>query len=372
MLTSTLRSRGFTLASICFWLLLTGGLNGAINTTQAQARAYVASPCNNTVAIIDTGTNAVVTTIPVGSEPFVLAVTPDGTRVYVANRTGQNVSVIDTATNTVVSTIPLGRGGATGIVITPDGTRVYVTAFNTVFVIDTSTNTVIATIPDRFGFTYAAITPDGKQIYVTHAFILETHTITVFDTATNTLAATILVPIRDQNPTGIAIAPDGARAYVATRFGGMPVIDTATNFLLASLSVSGFFQIVITPDGARAYASSVFDRTVSVIDIATDTVVGTIPGSGGNLSYLAVTADGARVYVSSGTAPGGRVSVIDTATNTIIDEIPEIECSLGIAIAPPKFPESKDDCKDAGFQRFGPPAFRNQGQCLRYVKDHAN
>ena len=60
------------------------------------------------------------------------------------------VSVINTATNTVVATIPIGAGTQpTGVVVTPDGTRVYVTNAldNTVSVINTATNTVITTLP---------------------------------------------------------------------------------------------------------------------------------------------------------------------------------------------------------------------------------
>ena len=54
----------------------------------------------------------VVTTIPVGSGvgsgAFGVAVTPDGSRVYVANLFDNTVSVIDTAANAVVTTIPVG------------------------------------------------------------------------------------------------------------------------------------------------------------------------------------------------------------------------------------------------------------------------
>jgi YVTN family beta-propeller protein len=196
MFTSAFRLRRFSLTAICLSLLFIAGLNGAINTTQAQARAYVANACNNTVAVVDTGTNTVITTIPVGAEPFIPAVTPDGTRVYVTSRTGQSVSVIDTATNTVIKTIPFVGFAPTGVAITPDGTRAYVTTTTTIFVIDTSTNTVIASIPDRFAFTYAAITPDGTRLYVTHGFTLQTHTVTVFDTASNALITTIfLLPL---------------------------------------------------------------------------------------------------------------------------------------------------------------------------------
>jgi hypothetical protein len=48
-------------------------------------------------------------------------------------------------------------------------------------------------------------------------------------------------------------------------------------------------------------------------------------------------------------------------------------CSHGIAITPaPIAPKSKDDCKDGGYKKFGPPAgpFENQGQCIKYVNEH--
>ena len=30
-------------------------------------------------------------------------------------------------------------------------------------------------------------------------------------------------------------------------------------------------------------------------------------------------------------------------------------------------PESKDDCKDGGWQQYTNPSFRNQGQCIQFV-----
>jgi YVTN family beta-propeller protein len=76
----------------------------------------------------------------------------------VTNFLDATVSVIDTATNTVIATIPIGGipiGGnrAYGVAITPDGTRAYVvTNDNTASVIDTATNTVVATPSRRLGF----------------------------------------------------------------------------------------------------------------------------------------------------------------------------------------------------------------------------
>lgn len=54
--------------------------------------------------MVDTATNDVVATIPVGGTPEGAAVTPDGSQVWVTNHDTDNISVISTATDTVVDT----------------------------------------------------------------------------------------------------------------------------------------------------------------------------------------------------------------------------------------------------------------------------
>ena len=81
-------------------------------STLAQ-HAYITNEGSSTVSVIDTATNTVIATIPVGSHPQGVAVTPDGSRVYVANQGAVEgvgtVSVISTATNTVTGIpIPVG------------------------------------------------------------------------------------------------------------------------------------------------------------------------------------------------------------------------------------------------------------------------
>jgi YVTN family beta-propeller protein len=123
---------------------------------QALAQnAYITNSGDGTVSVIDTATNTVTATIPVGSDPLGVVVTPDGSKVYVANTLSGTVSVIDTTTNPYenpVSTISLsGIGGTpTGVAVSPDGSKVYVanSGNNTVSVIDTASNTVISTITD--------------------------------------------------------------------------------------------------------------------------------------------------------------------------------------------------------------------------------
>jgi YVTN family beta-propeller protein len=66
---------------------------------EAAPFAYVTNTQSATISVISTVSN-----------PFGVAITPDGKFVYVTNSTSNNVSVISTASNTVVATIPVGDG----------------------------------------------------------------------------------------------------------------------------------------------------------------------------------------------------------------------------------------------------------------------
>ena len=117
--------------------------------TPDGSRVYVANLRSNNVSAIDTATNTVIATIPVGIYPYGLAASPDGSKVYVADFGSNSVSVIPTASNTVIgSPIPVGTNPA-GVAVSPDGSKVYVadSGSNSVSVITTATNTVTATIP---------------------------------------------------------------------------------------------------------------------------------------------------------------------------------------------------------------------------------
>ena len=74
----------------------------------ADPFAYVTNFKSNIVSVISIATNMVVATIPVGSNPHDVAITPEGQLAYVTNSGAGTVSVISTASNTVVATIPAG------------------------------------------------------------------------------------------------------------------------------------------------------------------------------------------------------------------------------------------------------------------------
>jgi YVTN family beta-propeller protein len=262
-----------------------------------------------TVMVINTATNKVTVTVPVGSDPYGVAVTPDRTKVYVANQGSDTVSVIDAATNTVISTVDVGNYPK-GVAVNPGGTKVYVTNYysDTVSVIDTSTNTVTATVSVGDGPNAVAVSPDGKNVYVVN---FDSNTVSVIDTSTNTVIDTVIV---GPHPQGIAVSPDGKNVYVAeTSNNTVSVINTSTNTITAIVSVGSMpIGVVVSPDGEYAYVANSDRSTVSVIDTSTNAVkatvsVGIFPGG------VAITPDGKKVYVTN----FEDVSVIDTSTNTV-------------------------------------------------------
>src|SRR6202023_2922587 len=93
-------------------------------------KAYVGLFKDNTVAVLDTGTNHVTKTIPVPAGPHGLVITPDGRSVYVSSDGASTVSVIDTATDAVTKRIDVGKAPH-GLALTPDATTVLVAGFGT-------------------------------------------------------------------------------------------------------------------------------------------------------------------------------------------------------------------------------------------------
>ncbi|MFO1414222.1 MAG: YncE family protein [Burkholderiales bacterium] len=80
----------------------------------------------------------------------------------------------------------------------------------------------------------------------------------------------------------------------------------------------------------------VANGSVSVVDVASETVVATIPVPMGAHNGVAVNAAGTRAYVTNVESgnPSGSVSVIDTATNTVVATIAVGLTPYGVAVSP--------------------------------------
>jgi PGF-pre-PGF domain-containing protein len=293
-----------------------------IKVVKTNPYAYVTNYNSNTVSVIDTTTNKVTATMPVGIRPWGVAVNPDGTRVYVTNWNSNTVSVIDTVTNTVTATVNVGSNPM-GIAVAHDGKKIYVTnaMSNNVSVIDSANNTVIATVDEPYHPVGIAVTPDGKKVYVANLY----GGVSVFDTATNTIKETKIV---GAYLLGIAVSPDGSKVYLTHSdihdyynidSQAVFAINTITNNVTAILGVNGpTTGVIFNQAGTKAYVASWGSGKIYVIDTATNNVTAAV-NVGIHPEGIAISPDGSTVYVAN--EESNNISVIDTNTNAITASI---------------------------------------------------
>jgi YVTN family beta-propeller protein len=315
-----------------------GGIN-CVNVGSNQASYQLVTADNGRMIVSVTATNS-------GGNATVSSTATNVTSpvyAYVANYGGNSVSVIATATNVVGSTITVGAHPQ-GIAVSPDGAYVYVAnnTAGTVSVIRTSDNTVVATVTVGANPYGIAVTPDGSHVYVVNNN--SSGTVSVIATATNAVVGSPIAV--GSSPVAVAVSPDGAHVYVtnsgSTATGGnsVSVITTGTTPTVTatvSVVVGGNNPsprgVAVTPDGAYVYVTNYFAGTVSVIATATSTVTATVP-VGSNPQWIAVAPDGLHAYVAN--SGGSNVSVITTGTTPTVTATvsPEGGTLLGVAVTP--------------------------------------
>lgn len=286
----------------------------------AGPSAYIANIGEGTVSVVDVATRTEIKKIGVGINPTSVAVTPDGRTAYVTNRDipdhAGSVSIVDTATNTVTATLNLG-GAPYGVAVTPDGSHVYVAKHHArqIAVISTATNTVVREISVPIKPYQLAIAPDGSTVYATCQDVC--NTLVSITTATDAVASTYM-PGGAQ--FGLDLTPDSRKLYVSSR-SEITVLDAKTGVIQKSIAADAFDGgVVVSPSGDKVYVGT-SSGNVTVISTSTDTVVQSIPaGSVGGLRGIAITSDGAAVFVPD--YHNNRVAVIDTASNTLSATVP--------------------------------------------------
>ncbi len=302
-----------------------------IAANQAGTRLYTAN-FDSTVSTFDVASGAPIGTIQFpsnldgGDTDYSLgdiAINPMGTRLYVLNTIyettlpvytllGQTLEVIDTESNAVIASVPLGfESQPSDVVVHPAGDRVYVTTSDIkihdtgqvqfldsgkVYVIDAGSNTILKSIAFSGQAPGPLVAhPDGSHVYVgvprysffsdaTQAFVSVPARVSVISTSQNTVIKTI--DLEGGSPRRLAINPTGTRLYVA------------------HWRDDSFLEVI---DTAR-------DQVITRIDIPVDFPV---------IGDIQVTADGAYLFMTVDLSTGGPdlIYIFDTMTNTIFSTI---------------------------------------------------
>lgn len=152
-------------------------------------------------------------------------------------------------------------------------------------------------------------TPDGTRALVTE---YDEGALAIIDRVSG--KALHHVPTKGEQPTGVAVTPDGGLAIVTNSLSGSVAFINLNSLQTEILTMRGMpWDVVISPDGTRAYVSVSQLDQVAVIDVAARKIIGAIP-TGRRPRALAITPDGATIVAANMTE--GSVSYLDTRTLT--------------------------------------------------------
>ncbi|RZL99738.1 MAG: DUF1929 domain-containing protein, partial [Variovorax sp.] len=318
----------------------------------ASARLWVVNPDNDSVAVIDTATNARVAEIAVGASPRSVAVAPDG-RIWVVNKASATLSILDPATLAVARTVTLPRASQPhGLVFAPGGGIAFVVleALGQLQRLDAASGAVQATAAVGANPRHLSISADGATVLVsrfitpplagegTATVVTTTGGAEVLAVNASTLAISKTIVLRHSDKTdteiqgaGIpnylaaaVISPDGRSAWVPSkqdnvkrgtlRSGqGLDFQNTvraiSSRIDLATLAEDHARRVdhdnsslgaaaVFHPSGAYLFVALETSRQVAVVDAAGGRElfkadVGRAPQA------LSVSADGRTLYVQN-------------------------------------------------------------------------
>ena len=165
---------------------------------------YVTCETAGDVFAIDAKTDKVIGHLQVHPRPRSVAFLPDGSRAFIPSESVGELNVIDTAHQTLLKVITLPKGSRPMTVkVSPDGKKIYASTGRggTVCVLDAHTYEVLNTIPVGKRPWGIAISPDGKYLFTANG---PSDDVSVVDLATEKEIARIKSP---GSPWGVVAVP---------------------------------------------------------------------------------------------------------------------------------------------------------------------
>jgi len=290
---------------------------------------------SDSVTLVDTLTGTVQAEIPVGDDPRMVAITPDGRRALVTLRGDHALAVVDLAARALAAVLPVGHMPY-GVVTS--GGRAFVSCFadDQIAVLDLASGEVLYRVD--VADAPAGLAISGEWLLVSHFYSGQV-------TALNVLRTPVVVGAVNVEPDGnlssaIVLSPDGRRAYLPLTRTGLalvslqymqdwfPVVgvldvaamtgDRAARLTLSALDGAANMPLdaAFAGDGATLYVVLAGNDAVLAVDVISRAAGASIP-VGANPRGIVI--EGTRAFVLN--ALDGTVSVIDTASARVLDTI---------------------------------------------------
>ncbi|NUR57940.1 MAG: hypothetical protein HOV87_04445 [Catenulispora sp.] len=287
--------------------------DGSIAYSTFDADVYHYS---NGVVAINTTTGAATTVVVVDNTlDTELLLSPDASTILVSHWNSQTLEVIDTASDTVTSTIPMGGGPREGV-LNPAGTAAYYCVDEThLAVVDLASRSIVRTMttPCQGSPTFA---PDQNTLYV-----VSYQGLSVVDIRTGTVTATTRLGSTLEAPTGsiafvqTALAPTVAAVSPAQGIGGAKVVITGGPFIgggsVTAVTFGGVPAAEFTVDSETQITATVPAQSVRTVDVTVTDDNGTSAvAPSDRYTYVLPPPTISSLSPNSGVSSGGTTVVI--------------------------------------------------------------
>ena len=134
----------------------------------------------------------------------------------------------------------------------------------------------VTNVPAGRGVEGFDVSPDGKEIWAANA---QDATVTIIDVANKKVTDTVVIPVRGANR--LKFSPDGKRVLISGLAGSatsnLVVLDAVTRKEVKKFDLGGGTSgIVLAPDGTRAYVAVSGKDKIAVVDLKTLEIAGSI------------------------------------------------------------------------------------------------
>lgn len=328
---------------VCLLALASGPTGQALRGT-----VIVTNMSDGTATLIDAGSRAVVATLPTGIGPHEVAVSHDGRWAVATNygnrdAVGTSLTVIDVPGRSVARTIDLAPhrrphsaaflSGDSLLAVTSEASRA-------ILIVHIASGTVRRTVATLQPASHMlALAADGRHGFTSN---VSAGTITLLDLVTGSADTMAVAPAVE----GIGVRPWGDQVWVGSnRAATVSIVDVATRTLVDSLTGFGMpYRIAFTPDGAQAIISDPVKGEIRFVDPRTRHELGrlVVPREGlvstteveGSPAPegIAVSPDGRWAFV---TLQGkNQVAFIEIRARAIVATVPTGTWPDGVGYSP--------------------------------------